>query len=167
VPKSGQSALFEVIRFSYYVVVTNREGEVREVLELHDKRGMSERRIAQFTNEFLFHLPMEWFMSNWVYLLCAQLAYNMSLWIRDLVLPPFYRKKHIKRIRRTIGLIASKVTHGGHQVRLSSDRAIPIFGRGNEENLRCIRKRPNLAEKEPQAMPKTSNAAAQGTFSGN
>jgi len=118
VPRSGQSALFEVMRFSYYVVVTNREEESQEVLKLHDKRGMSERRIAQFTNEFLFHLPMEGFMSNWVYLLCAQLAYNVSLWIRDLVLPPFYRKKHIKRIRRTIGLIASKVTHGGHQVRL-------------------------------------------------
>lgn len=116
--RSGQSALFEVMSYSYYVVVTNREDGVKEVLELHDKRGMSERRIAQFTNEFLFHLPMEGFMSNWVYLLCAQLAYNLSLWIRDLVLPPFYRKKHIKRIRRTIGLIASKVTHGGHQVRL-------------------------------------------------
>jgi hypothetical protein len=116
--KSGQSALFEVMSYSYYVVVTNREDGIKEVLELHDKRGMSERRIAQFTNEFLFHLPMERFMSNWVYLLCAQLAYNLSLWIRDLVLPPFYRKKHIKRIRRTIGLIAAKVTHGGHQVRL-------------------------------------------------
>ena len=116
--KSGQSALFEVMGYSYYVVVTNREDGVKEVLELHDKRGMSERRIAQFTNEFLFHLPMEGFMSNWVYLLCAQLAYNLSLWIRDLVLPPFYRKKHIKRIRRTIGLLASKVTHGGHQIRL-------------------------------------------------
>jgi len=116
--KSGQSALFEVMSYSYYVVVTNREDGVKEGLELHDKRGMSERRIAQFTNEFLFHLPMERFMSNWVYLLCAQLAYNLSLWIRDLVLPPFYRKRHIKRIRRTIGLIASKVTHGGHQVRM-------------------------------------------------
>jgi hypothetical protein len=116
--KSGQSALFEVMSYSYYVVVTNREDGAKEVLELHDKRGMSERRIAQFTNEFLFHLPMENFMSNWVYLLCAQLAYNLSLWIRDLVLPPFYRKKHIKRIRRTIGLIASKVTHGGRQVRM-------------------------------------------------
>jgi Transposase DDE domain group 1 len=118
VPKSGQSGLFEVMSFSYYVIVTNREEDIQEVLELHDKRGMSERRIAEFTNEFLFHLPMEGFMSNWVYLLCAQLAYNLSLWIRDLVLPPFYRKKHIKRIRRTIGLIASKVTHGGHQIRL-------------------------------------------------
>jgi hypothetical protein len=117
-PRSGQSALFEVMSFSYYVIVTNRGEDIQEVLELHDKRGMSERRIAQFTNEFLFHLPMEGFMSNWVYLLCAQLAYNLSLWIRDLVLPPFYRKKHIKRIRRTIGFIASKVTQGGHQVRL-------------------------------------------------
>jgi hypothetical protein len=116
--KRGQSALFEVMSYSYYVVVTNREGGAKEILELHDKRGMSERRIAQFTNEFLFHLPMEGFMSNWVYLLCAQLAYNLSLWIRDLVLPPFYRKKHIKRIRRTIGLIASKVTDRGRQIRL-------------------------------------------------
>jgi hypothetical protein len=116
--KDGQSALFEALSYSYYVIVTNREEDIQEVLEIHDKRGMSERRIAQFTNEFLFHLPMERFMSNWVYLLCAQLAYNVSLWIRDLVLPPFYRKKHIKRIRRTIGLIASKVNHGGRQVRL-------------------------------------------------
>jgi hypothetical protein len=118
VAKSGQSPLFNALSYSYYVVVTNRGDEVKEVLELHHKRGMTERRIAQFTNEFLFHLPMEKFMGNWVYLLCAQLAYNLSLWIRDLVLPPFYRKKHIKRIRRTIGLIASKVTHGGHQIRL-------------------------------------------------
>jgi hypothetical protein len=117
-PKGGQSTLFETMSYKYYVIVTNRQEGIQEILELHDKRGMSERRIAEFTNEFLFHLPMEGFMSNWVYLLCAQLAYNLSLWIRDLVLPPFYRKKHIKRIRRTIGLIASKVTHGGHQVRL-------------------------------------------------
>ena len=57
-------------------------------------------------------------MPNWVYLLCAQLAYNLSLWIRDLVLPKGYRKKHIKRIRRTIGLIAGKVVSGGRQLGL-------------------------------------------------
>ncbi len=116
--KSGQGVLFEALNYSYYVVVTNRDGGIKEVLELHDKRAVTERRIGQFTHEFLFHLPMEGFLSNWVYLLCAQLAYNLSLWIRDLVLPPFYRKKHMKRIRRTIGLIASKVTHGGRQIRL-------------------------------------------------
>ncbi len=71
VAKSGQSALFEVMSYSYYVVVTNRKEEIKEVLKLHDKRAMTERRIGQFTNEFLFHLPMAGFMSNWVYLLCA------------------------------------------------------------------------------------------------
>jgi len=121
--KSGQGALFsarsgsafggDVLSYSYYVVVTNREDEIQKTLELHDKRATTERRIAKFTNEFLCHLPMENFMANWVYLLCAQLGYNLSLWIRDLVLPPFYRKKHIKRIPRTTGLITSKVTHGG------------------------------------------------------
>ncbi len=114
--KRGQTTLFEP--FSYYVVATNRQGAVKALMESHDKRGSAEKRIAQFTNEFLYHLPLGEFLSNWVYLMCAQLAYNLSLWVRDLVLPESYRKKHIKRIRRSIGLIAAKVTTGGRQLRL-------------------------------------------------
>jgi len=114
--KQGQKALFE--KYSYYVVVTNKEGEVKALMKTHAGRGRCEKRIGQFTNEFLSHLPLKEFMANWVYLLCAQLAYNLSLWIRDLVLPKSYRKKHIKRIRRTIGLIASKVISGGRQISL-------------------------------------------------
>jgi len=114
--KHGQKGLFD--KYSYYVVVTNKEGEVKPLMKAHASRGRCEKRIGQFTNEFLSHLPLGEFMANWVYLLCAQLAYNLSLWIRDLVLPKSYRKKHIKRIRRTIGLIASKVVSGGRQISL-------------------------------------------------
>jgi len=114
--KQGQKALFE--KYSYYVVVTSRQGDVKALMKEHARRGTSERRIGQFTNEFLSHLPLGGFMANWVYVLCAQLAYNLSLWIRDLVLPKGYRKKHIKRIRRSIGLIASKVISGGRQISL-------------------------------------------------
>jgi hypothetical protein len=116
--KKGQEILFAPLAYSYYVVVTNRVGEVQAVMEAHDERGAMERRIGQFTNEFLSHLPLGGFMANWAYLLCAQLAYNLSYWLRDLVLPPFYRKKHIKRIRRCVGLVAAKVSQGGHQIRL-------------------------------------------------
>lgn len=114
--KHGQKGLFE--KYSYYVVVTSRQGETKACMKEHARRGTSERRIGEFTNEFLSHLPLGGFMANWVYLLCAQLAYNLSLWIRDLVLPKGYRKKHIKRIRRSIGLIASKVISGGRQISL-------------------------------------------------
>jgi hypothetical protein len=114
--KQGQKALFE--KYSYYVVVTDKEGEVKALMKAHAGRGRCEKRIGQFTNEFLSHLPLGGFMANWVYVLCAQLAYNLSLWIRDLVLPKGYRKKHVKRIRRTIGLIASKVVSGGRQISL-------------------------------------------------
>ena len=117
-PKGGQGILFEPLGYKYYAVVTNRVGEVQELMELHDQRGSAERRIGQFSTEFMSHLPLGGFMANWVYMLCAQLAYNMSYWLRDLVLPPFYRKKHIKRIRRCVGLVAAKVTEGGHQIRL-------------------------------------------------
>lgn len=115
---TGQKPLFEEMSYSYYVVVTNREGDIRELMNIHAKRAKSERRICQYTNEFLCHLPMGEFMANWVYLLCAQLAYNISLWIRDLVLPRSYRRKHIKRIRRCIGLVAGKVLSGGRQIKL-------------------------------------------------
>jgi hypothetical protein len=121
--KKGQTTLFEP--FSHYVVVTNRRGDVRALMESHDKRGSAEKRIGQFTNEFLSHLPMGEFLANWVYLLCAQLAYNLSLWLRDLVLPESYRKKHIKRIRRSIGMVAAKITSGGRQLRLK----ISVFHR--------------------------------------
>jgi hypothetical protein len=117
-PKGGQGVLFAPLAYSYYVVVTDREGGIQTLLKFHDRKGAAERRIGQFSNEFLRHLPLGNFMANWVYMLCAQLAYNLSYWLRDLVLPPFYRKKHIKRIRRCVGLVAAKVTQGGHQIRL-------------------------------------------------
>jgi len=117
-PKGGQGVLFAPLEYSYYVIVTDREGERKALLEFHDRKGAAERRIGQFSSEFLRHLPLGNFMANWVYMLCAQLAYNVSYWLRDLVLPPFYRKKHIKRIRRCVGLVAAKVTSGGHQIRL-------------------------------------------------
>lgn len=52
----GQGAFFT--RYSYYVVATNREGEVCALMEAHDARGTSERRVGEFTREFLPHLPM-------------------------------------------------------------------------------------------------------------
>ncbi len=117
-PKGGQGVLFAPLAYSYYVVVSDREGEIKSLLEFHDRKGAAERRIGQFSNEFLRHLPLGHFMANWIYLLCAQLAYNLSYWLRDLVLPPLYRKKHMKRIRRCVGLVAAKGHHGGHQIRL-------------------------------------------------
>lgn len=117
--KAGQEVIFESMAYSYYVVVTNHvHGSTEELMKTHAKRGTAEKRIGQFTHEFLPHIPMGNFMANWVYLLCAQLAYNLSLWIRDLALPVSYRKKHIKRIRRCISLVAAKVTFGARQTKL-------------------------------------------------
>jgi Transposase DDE domain group 1 len=114
--KGGQVDLFP--RYAYYVVATNRPGERKALLTFHNQKGTSERRIGQFTREFLSHLPLGKFMANWAYLLAAQLGYNLSMWLRDLVMPPSFRKKHVKRIRRCVGLVAAKVTQGGRQIRL-------------------------------------------------
>ncbi len=140
-PKGGQDVLFAPLAYSYYVVVTDRQGDIQTLLEFHDRKGAAERRIGQFSNEFLHHLPLGNFMANWVYMLCAQLAYNLSYWLRDLVLPPFYRKKHIKRIRRCVGLVAAKVTQGGHQIRLK----ISVLHRWWRDFVYAWRRIPSLA----------------------
>ena len=64
-PKGGQDVLFAPLAYSYYVVVTDREGEIKTLLEFHDRKGAMERRIGQFSNEFLRHLPMGNLMANW------------------------------------------------------------------------------------------------------
>ncbi len=76
--KRFQEVLFAPLAYSYYVVATQSGGRGQTLMETHDQRGAMERRIGQFTNEFLSHLPLGGFMANWVYLLCAQLAYNLS-----------------------------------------------------------------------------------------
>lgn len=101
----------------------------------HVKKGF-----ACFTNEFLSRLPMGEFFANWVYLLCAQLAYNVSLWIRDLMLTKPYRKKHIKRIQRCIGLIASGITTNGRQIRMK----ISTMHRWREDFVRARKAIPSL-----------------------
>lgn len=60
--RDGQKALFET--FTYSVVATNRAGEVKAFMKEHFRRGTSEKRIGQFTNEFLSHLPLGGFMAN-------------------------------------------------------------------------------------------------------
>jgi len=141
--KSGQATLFKA--YSYYVVVTNKEGNIQELMKAHARRGTTEKRIGQFTHEFLSHLPMGTFMANWAYLLCSQLAYNLSLWIRDLVLPPSFRKKHVKRIRRSIGLVAAKITHGGRQIRLK----ISILHRWWKDFVYAWERIPSLSPEAP------------------
>jgi len=56
--------LFAPLAFSYYIVVTDREGEIQPLMEFHDRKGAAERRIGQFSGEFLRHLPLGNFMAN-------------------------------------------------------------------------------------------------------
>ena len=50
----GQAEMFP--HYTYTVVVTNRAGEAKALLDWHDGKGTSEKRIEQFTNEILPHL---------------------------------------------------------------------------------------------------------------
>jgi len=76
-PKGGQGVLFEPLGYNYYAVVTNRSGEVQPLMEVHDKRGSTERRIGQFSAEFLSHLPIP--TGSYVPFLTYKLNYESSL----------------------------------------------------------------------------------------
>lgn len=92
---------------SYLEALT--ENAWQKLMKTHAKRGTNEKRICQFTNKFSGHLPAGEFLANGVYQLCAQLIYNLLLWIRNLMVPKPNRKKRIKRIRRCVRLTASRI----------------------------------------------------------
>ncbi len=68
---TGQRSFFESLAYSCYAVVTNRTGNIQTLMKVHAKRGTCEKRICQFTNEFLRHLPMGGVFANW-HICCAR-----------------------------------------------------------------------------------------------
>ncbi|MEB2310041.1 MAG: hypothetical protein OZ917_12195 [Candidatus Brocadiaceae bacterium] len=78
-------------------------------MKTHAKRGTHEKRICQFTNGFSGYFPAGEFLANGVYLLSAQLIYNLLLRIRNLMVPKPNRMKRIKRIQPCVRLTASRI----------------------------------------------------------
>jgi Transposase DDE domain group 1 len=105
------------LSFRYHVMVTNNEVDAPiEVLEWHLQHATMENWIKEHKSGFgLEKLPTQCFHANWAYLLIGQIAYNLAVWFKRLVLPPRYHRATIKTIRHHLLNLAGKVVRTGRQ----------------------------------------------------
>lgn len=103
--------------FRYHVLVTNNQSESAAiVLEWHLQHADMENRIKEHKSGFgLEKLPTQSFHANWAYLLIGQLAYNLVVWFKRLVLPSAYHRATIKTLRHQLLNLAGKIVRTGRQ----------------------------------------------------
>jgi len=105
------------LEFRYHVLVTNNESdEAAVVLEWHLAHAAMENWIKEHKSGFsLEKLPTARFHANWAYLLIGQLAYNLVIWFKRLVLPAAYRQSTVKTIRHHLWNLAGKIVRSGRR----------------------------------------------------
>jgi hypothetical protein len=103
--------------FHYHVLVTNNESDsAASVLGWHLQHADMENRIKEHKSGLhLEKLPTRSFHANWAYLLIGQIAYNLVVWFKRLVLPTQYHRATVSTLRHHLLNLAGKVVHSGRQ----------------------------------------------------
>lgn len=103
--------------YRYHCVVTNdEEMEKEKLITWYLHRATAENLIKEHKTGFsLEKLPTRSFLANWAYLLIGQLAFNLVMWFKKLVLPNSYQNATIKTIRHRILSLAGKIVSTGRK----------------------------------------------------
>lgn len=103
--------------WSYHVIMTNdTRRRAAKVVKWYMGRCTVENQIKEHKHGFsLEKLPTKQFHANWAYLLIGQLAYNLVVWFKRLVLPERYHTATIKTLRHHLFNLAGKIVQTGRQ----------------------------------------------------
>ena len=101
--EKGQDLLYPEIRYFFYVT-NRRDVTAREIVRLANTRCAQERIIGQLKSGVeCLRAPLDNLHSNWAYMVCAALAWNLSKWFA-LLIPVNARwgKKHREEKRAVL-----------------------------------------------------------------
>ncbi len=78
--EKGEQRLFDEIRYFFYLT-NNRTMTASEIVFFANDRGNQENLIAQLKSGIgAMRMPSDDLLSNWAYLICAALAWNLKAW---------------------------------------------------------------------------------------
>lgn len=105
------------LQWKYHVFVTNdATTPATTLLEWHLAHANMENYIKEHKSGLsLEKLPSQSFHANWAYLLIGQLAYNLLVWFKRLVLPGEYHQARVKTIRHQLFNLAGKIVRTARQ----------------------------------------------------
>jgi len=103
--------------FHYHALVTNNDTDrPATVLAWHLQHADMENRIKEHKSGLhLEKFPTRSFHANWAYLLIGQIAYNLVVWFKRLVLPRQYHHATLSTLRHHLLNLAGKVVQSGRQ----------------------------------------------------
>ena len=114
----------------FHAIVTNLPAlfaPPAEVEAHHRLRGgIPEDTIRQLKEDFgLIHAPVKNFFGNWLWWHASVLAHNTARWVRQLGLPPTFKRCRGKRLRLAFFNVAARVVNhaGGLELRLPRSHA--------------------------------------------
>ena len=119
--EKGEQPLFDEIRFFFYLT-NNRTMTASEIVFFANDRGDQENIIAQLKSGIgALHLPCGDLLSNWAYMICAALAWNLKAWY-GLVVPDKATgwqivKMEFKRFLLSYIFIPCQIITGGRRLK--------------------------------------------------
>lgn len=131
-----QMDLFEG-RYSYHAIITNMEGEARELVHFHRNRAQSENRIKELKWGLgLRRLPCGQFAANAAWVRIGAVAYNLVEALRRFALPLGWRRFTLKTLRFRLLRVAGIVVHHARQMILRLPLGYPHLGVFDTAQLR-------------------------------
>jgi len=118
--EKGEKRLFDEIRYFFYIT-NERSLSAPEVVFFANDRGDQENIIAQLKSGIgALHLPCDDLLSNWAYMICAALAWNLKAWY-GLMVPDKATgwqivKMEFKRFLRSFIFIPCQIITGGRRL---------------------------------------------------
>lgn len=120
--KQGQLRLCDEVRYFFYVTnVSPSVLSTRAVIEQANARCDQENVIEQLKNGVrAMRMPSDSLLSNWAYLVCTSLAWNLKAWL-SVCLPRTkasrqLRRMEFRRFLNTLMLIPCQVVHGARRL---------------------------------------------------
>jgi hypothetical protein len=116
-----QGYLFDEERYCYQVIVTNMEDKsAEEIWRFYNARCNSENSIKEAKQSFhLDKMPSSTFLANEAYLRLVQLAYNLILYFKELMLLKHFARATFRTIRKWLIDVPANIIKRGKNLILN------------------------------------------------
>jgi hypothetical protein len=123
--EAKQLTLFTDKKYAYHVLVTNLRTHPWRVWHFHAQRARIERHFRELLHDYpLARTPTAGWLPNVAFFQLLLFAFELVHYFRRLCLPPAYRVKTLKTVRRELLVIPGRLIKTGNQCGLKLPRGL-------------------------------------------
>jgi hypothetical protein len=117
--EAKQLTLFTDKKYAYHVLVTNLRTHPWRVWRFYAQRARIEKHIRELLYDYpLAHIPTAEWLPNVAFFQLLLFAFDLVHYFKRLCLPPAYRPKTLKTVRRELLVIPGRLVKTGNRYRL-------------------------------------------------